>query len=175
MAPEEFALRIFGDPVLRRRAEEIKEFTPELQAISTRMFEVMYEEEGVGLAGPQVGLSRRIAVLDVPLDEGNRFVGTLVNPRILRHEGIQKGQEGCLSVPGLREEVARHQKLLVEAEDVEGVTIRFECTDLLARAVQHELDHLDGILYVDRLSPVRRKLLGRKLKRIAETQTEARA
>ena len=173
MSPEAFSLRVFGDPVLRRRAEEITDFTPDLEAVAKRMFEIMYEEEGVGLAAPQVGLSRRIVVLDVPLDDGESFTGVLVNPRILRYEGTQKGQEGCLSVPGLREDLSRHEKLLVAAEDLEGVEFQFECTQLLSRAVQHEIDHLDGILYVDRLSPVKRRLLAKKLKRIAEGRTEA--
>jgi len=169
---EELSLTIVGNPVLRRRAEEIAEFDADLEAFAERMFEVMYEEEGVGLAAPQVGVSRRIAVLDVPLEEGESWVGVLVNPRILETRGIQKGQEGCLSVPGLREEVSRADWLKVEAQDLKGETFTLECTELLSRAVQHEVDHLDGILYVDRLSPVRRRLLSRKLKQLAAEHNE---
>ncbi len=163
----ELALQIYGADVLRRRAEEITEFTPDLADLSERMFEVMYEEEGVGLAGPQVGVGRRIAVLDVPMEEGSGFRGTIINPVILAHDGVQKGTEGCLSIPGLREEVARHQWVQVQALNLKGEPFEFECEDLLARAVQHEIDHLDGILFVDRLSPVRRRLLTKRLKKIA--------
>jgi len=167
MSQEELSLTIIGNPVLRQRAREIETFDPELEALAERMFEVMYEEEGVGLAAPQVGVGRRIAVLDVPLEEGNNWVGVMINPRIVETRGIQKGQEGCLSIPGLREDVSRADWLRVEAQDLKGETFTLECTELLSRAVQHEVDHLDGILYVDRLSPVRRRLLARRLKQIA--------
>jgi peptide deformylase len=173
MGLEELSLTIFGNPVLRRRAEEIREFDADLEALSERMFEVMYEEEGVGLAAPQIGVSRRIAVLDVPLEDGGKWMGVMVNPRILETRGIQKGQEGCLSIPGFREDVSRADWLRMEAEDLKGETFSLECTQLLSRAVQHEVDHLDGILYVDRLSPVRRRLLSRKLKQLVAEQDEA--
>jgi peptide deformylase len=163
-------LTIYGNPVLRRRAEEVTVFDAELEALSKRMFEIMYEEEGVGLAGPQAGVSRRIAVLDVPFDDGGSYVGVLVNPEILEHRGEQKESEGCLSIPGLREEVVRHHWLRVRALDLKGRPFEFECTDLLSRAVQHEVDHLNGVLYIDRLSPVRRRLLAKKLKKISEEQ-----
>jgi len=169
---EELRLTIVGNPVLRHRAQEIAEFDAGLEAFAERMFEVMYEEEGVGLAAPQVGVSRRIAVLDVPLEDGNSWSGVMVNPRILETRGIQKAQEGCLSVPGLREEVSRADWLRVEAQDLKGESFTLECTELLSRAVQHEVDHLDGILYVDRLSPVRRRLLSRRLKQLAAEQNE---
>ncbi len=175
MTYEELHLRIYGDDVLRRRAEEITEFGPELEQIAHRMFEVMYEEEGVGLAANQVGLSTRMAVLDVPLEEGGSFTGVVINPEILEMKGTQKDQEGCLSIPGLREEVVRHQWMKVRAQDLEGETFEFECTDLLSRAVQHEIDHLDGILFIDRLSPVRRRLLAKKLKKLAAEHEESRA
>ncbi len=171
---DELKLRIYGDPVLRSRAEEITDFGPELEALAERMFQVMYEEEGVGLAGPQVGVGRRIAVLDVPLEDGSSFVGTLINPQILEFRGTQKGNEGCLSIPGFQEEVARHDWLQVRALDLKGKEMAFECEGFLARAVQHEVDHLNGVLYVDRLSPVRRRLLAKKLKKLAaETQSAA--
>lgn len=173
MSLEELKLRIYGDPVLRSRSEEITEFGPELKELAERMFQVMYEEEGVGLAGPQIGVSRRIAVFDVPLEDGGNFTGTLLNPRILEFKDTQKATEGCLSVPGFREDVTRHEWLRVEAMDLDGQPISFECTQLLSRAVQHEIDHLNGVLFVDRLSPVRRSLLAKKLKKLAAGQLDA--
>lgn len=166
----EIALTFYGNPVLRRRAKEVTTFDSELEALSKRMFEIMYEEEGVGLAAPQVGVSVRMTVMDVPFDDGGSYVGVLVNPEILEHRGEQKGPEGCLSIPGMREDVVRHQWLRVRAVDLKGRPFEFECADFLARAVQHEVDHLNGVLYVDRLSTVKRRLLAKKLKKIAEEQ-----
>lgn len=174
MGLDDLHLTIYGNPVLRRRAKEVAVFDKELEALSRRMFEIMYEEEGVGLAGPQAGVALRIAVLDVPLEEGGSFVGVLVNPEILEHRGEQRGSEGCLSIPGLQEDVVRHQWLKVRAWDLKGKPFEFECIDLLSRAVQHEVDHLDGVLYIDRLSPVRRRLLAKKLKKIAEEHAAER-
>ena len=174
MTYEELHLRIYGDQVLRQRAEEITAFGPELEEMAQRMFEVMYEEEGVGLAANQVGVSQRMAVLDVPLEEGGSFTGVVINPEILETQGSQKDEEGCLSIPGLREEVVRHQWMKVRAQDLKGETFEFECTDLLSRAIQHEIDHLDGILFIDRLSPVRRRLLTKKLKKLASEHEESR-
>jgi peptide deformylase len=168
MKVQDLTLTVYGNPVLRRRADEVEEFGPELDALVKRMFEVMYEEEGVGLAAPQIGVSRRVMVLDVPVDEENRHVGVVINPEILETKGSQKGQEGCLSVPGLREDVTRKRWLRVRGVDQKGAPVEFEAEDLLARAVQHEVDHLNGILYVDRVSPLRRKLLGKRLKEMAE-------
>jgi peptide deformylase len=169
MRPEELVLTIYGNPVLRRRADEIgrSELGPDLDRLVKRMFEVMYEEEGVGLAGPQIGVSKRIFVMDVPVEGQPNRVGVMINPEILETRGTQTGSEGCLSVPGLREDVTRHAWLRVRGMDAAGNPVEFECDDLLARAVQHEVDHLDGVLYVDRLSPLKRKLLSRKLKEIA--------
>jgi len=173
MSLEELNLTVYGHPALRTRSEEVTEFGPALQPLIDRMFEVMYEEEGVGLAAPQVGVNRRICVLDVPLNEEDHHVGVLVNPEILETRGNQRGPEGCLSVPGLREEVTRHDWLRVRGQDQDGNPVEFEATALLSRAVQHEVDHLDGILFVDRLNPVRRKLLARRLKQIAEEHERA--
>ena len=102
---DELALTIYGNPVLRRRAKEVTTFDSELEALSKRMFEIMYEEEGVGLAAPQAGVSLRLTVMDVPFDDGGSYVGVLVNPEILEHRGEQKGPEGCLSIPGIAAEV----------------------------------------------------------------------
>lgn len=160
-------LTTFGNPVLRRKARTVTEFGDDLEGLARRMFEVMYEEEGVGLAAPQVGISKRIAVLDVPVDESQNYVGVIVNPEITAYEGTQKAQEGCLSIPGLREDVVRHQWVRVQAQDLNGETFTVEGTDLLARAFQHEIDHLNGVLYIDRISSLRRRLMDKKLKSIA--------
>jgi peptide deformylase len=169
MRVEELELTIYGNPVLRRQADEValSELGPDLDRLVKRMFEVMYEEEGVGLAAPQIGVSKRIFVIDVPVEGQENRVGVMINPKILETHGTQDGSEGCLSIPGLREDVTRHAWLRVRGLDARGKEVEFECDDLLARAVQHEVDHLDGVLYVDRLSPLKRKLLTRKLKEIA--------
>lgn len=168
MGLDELVLTIYGDPVLRRASEKVTEFGSELQPLVDRMFEVMYEEEGVGLAAPQVGVSKQIMVLDVALNEEESHVGVLINPEILETRGSQRAMEGCLSIPGLREEVTRHEWVRVRGVDIDGEPVEFECDQLLARAVQHEVDHLNGVLYIDRLNPIRRKLLAKKLKRIVE-------
>lgn len=173
MSKDDLFLRIYGDPVLRQRCPDVTTFGPELQAIAERMFEVMYEEEGVGLAAPQVGVSMRMLVLDVPVEDGEDFRGVLINPTFSNPRGEQKGTEGCLSFPGLRETVTRHDLIDVKALDIHGEPIEFSCHDLLSRAVQHELDHLNGILFIDHMSPVRRRLLSKRLKKISEEGREA--
>ena len=172
MRVEELGLTIYGNPVLRRRAQEVgpSELGPDLDRLVKRMFEVMYEEEGVGLAAPQIGVSKRIFVMDVPVEGQENMIGVMINPEILETRDTQIGSEGCLSIPGLREEVTRHGWLRVRGLDAEGKQVEFECDDLLARCVQHEVDHLDGVLYIDRLSPLKRKLLARKLKEIASEE-----
>lgn len=165
---EELVLTVYGDPVLRQRSEEVTGFGPELEPLIERMYEVMYEEEGVGLAAPQVGVNRRIFVLDVEEAGAERYRGVVINPEILETRGTQKGSEGCLSIPGLREDVTRADWLKVRGVDAKGEPVEFEAQGLLSRAVQHEVDHLDGILFIDRLNPIRRKLLTRRLKQIAE-------
>jgi len=168
MSLKELVLTIYGDPVLRRRSGKVTEFGPALQPLLDRMYEVMYEEEGVGLAAPQVGVSHRVMILDVEISPDERHVGELINPEILETRGTQKGSEGCLSIPGLREEVTRDDWLRIRGVNRDGKPVEFEAEGLLSRAVQHEVDHLDGILFIDRLNPIRRKLLSRRLKQIAE-------
>jgi peptide deformylase len=167
----EFYLRIYGDPVLREKTEEVTEFGEQLAPLVERMYEVMYEEEGVGLAAPQVGSDLRMMVLDVPLEEGGAFRGVLINPEVLETEGTQRDEEGCLSFPGIREEITRADRIKVRARGVDGEPFTFEANALLSRAVQHEIDHLDGVLFIDRMSPVRRRLLAKKLKKLAEERT----
>ena len=154
-------VRILGDPVLRERARDVAEITPELRKLIDDMFETMYAEEGVGLAAPQVGVSQRVIVVD-PQEEGSqRFA--LINP-VLREvsKEVERGEEGCLSIPTLKDIVERPATCVVEGMNAQGTTVRIDANGLLARILQHEIDHLDGILFIDRLSPLKRKLLLKK-------------
>jgi peptide deformylase len=157
-------LRYYGDPALRKRGAPVESFDPELRDLVNDLFEVMYREKGVGMAAPQLGESARVFVVDVEDDEG-RTKRVFVNPVITRREGTMVGEEGCLSIPGYREDVKRAAVIDVEAKDETGRTFTLTAEGLLARAIQHELDHLDGILFIDRLSPIKRKLLEARLKK----------
>ena len=162
-------VRILGDPVLRKKADEVPEITPELRRLIDDMFETMYAEEGVGLAAPQVGISQRVIVVD-PHEEGTQGFA-LINP-VVREVGKQldRGEEGCLSIPGLKDIVERPLNVVVEGLTPEGENKRIEAEGLLARILQHEIDHIDGILFIDRLSPLKRKLL---LKKWQKTKPDA--
>lgn len=166
MSKDPFELRYYGDPVLRRKADPVLAVTPEVRAIIRGMFECMYRERGVGLAAPQVGVSRRIFVVDVEGEEGVRSKFAIVNPVMKQKDGSIIGEEGCLSIPGIHADVKRHKEVVFEGLDEDGKPIVVRGEGLLARALQHELDHLDGILFIDRLSAIRRKLLEAKLARM---------
>ena len=140
-------IREIGDEVLTKRCKEVKEMTPRTRELIQDMLETMYEAEGVGLAACQVGILKRIVVIDTTGEEPH----ILINPRILETSGEQTGQEGCLSVPGKRGVVTRPDYVKVEAQDVNMQTFVLEGTELLARAICHELDHLDGHLYVEKV------------------------
>jgi peptide deformylase len=157
-------LRYYGDPALRKKGAPVDAFDADLAALVHDLFEIMYREKGVGLAAPQLGESTRVFVVDVEDDEG-RTKGAFVNPVITRREGSMVGEEGCLSIPGYREDVKRAAVIDVEAKDETGRAFTLTAEGLLARAIQHELDHLDGILFIDRLSPIKRKLLEARLKK----------
>jgi peptide deformylase len=152
----ELDVRYLGDPVLRRTAEPVAGVDGELRELVTRMFDTMYAVDGQGLAAPQVGRSLRLAVVDVPPD-GPPHV--LVNPRITwASAGRDRGVEGCLSVPGARAVVERPAEVVVEALDLDWNLQTLGADGELARCFQHEIDHLDGILYIDRLSPLNRRM-----------------
>jgi peptide deformylase len=152
-----YPLRIFGDPVLKQRAREVEELTGDLVPLVYGMYETMAIEEGVGLAAPQVGVRKRLFTYDLHDGEGPAVV---INPEIVEMSGEQLEQEGCLSVPGFRFEVVRAERVTMRGVDLEGREIILEGDDLLARMVQHEIDHLDGILVLDRVDPdVRREAL----------------
>ena len=139
-------IRELGDDILRKHCRGVTEMTPKLKQLVDDMYETMYDAGGVGLAAPQVGILKRIVVIDT---DGHPY--TMVNPRILETAGEQDGSEGCLSVPGKAGRVIRPQYVKVEAWDEEMERYELEAEDLLARAVCHELDHLDGIMYVDKV------------------------
>ena len=156
-----------GDPVLEKKTEKITEFdTPELHKLIEDMFETMYAAKGVGLAATQIGLSRRIAVIDSAAGEGPPRRLVLINPEIVHNEGRQVTEEGCLSVPGFREPVRRASKVTVRAQNVKGETFEITGEDLLARAFEHEIDHLNGKLYISRLSALKRDLIRRRVRKL---------
>jgi peptide deformylase len=157
----------FGDPVLEREAENVTEFdTPELHQFLADMFESMYAAKGVGLAAPQIGFSRKIAVIDVSNGEKPEDKLVLINPKILHIEGKQVGEEGCLSIPGFREQVRRAKHVTVRAHNVKGEEFEKTGEDLLARAFLHETDHLYGKLYIMHISALKRDLMKRKIKKL---------
>jgi peptide deformylase len=167
---------LMGDPVLRAEAEPVAIYDDELRALVRDMFETMYLAEGIGLAAPQVGISRRVLVVDLRReDEADRRVA-LVNPKVVWASGeTDKQPEGCLSIPGLEEVVERPSAVRIEAFDPEGNEIVIEADELFSRALQHEIDHLDGILFLDHVSPLTRKLALRKWKKLrAEAEEEPR-
>ncbi len=161
-------LVLYGDPVLRKIAEPVTSFDDELRELVDDMFQIMYAEDGIGLAGPQAGDSRRVFVIDIPADDGEDGVRlVMVNPEI-EHVGRKvTAEEGCLSIPGIRENVERPEGVRVRFRDAAGEPHELEAKGLLSRAIQHENDHLDGVLFVDRLPSMRRALLKRALADIA--------
>ena len=157
----------FGDPVLEREAAEVTEFdTPELHKFLGDMFESMYAAKGVGLAAPQIGVSRKIAVIDVSNGEKPEDKLVLINPTIVKIDGKQEGEEGCLSIPGFREQVRRGRSVTVRAQNARGEVFEQTAEDLLARAFLHETDHLYGKLYITHISALKRDLMKRKIKKL---------
>jgi len=157
------AIRILGARVLREPAVPVEDVTDETRRLIGDMFDTMYDAGGIGLAAPQVGVSRRVLIVDVPEEEEKRHVHALVNPVIVEAgRTTDKATEGCLSIPGLEETVTRPVRVTVEGLSPDGEPVRIEAEGLLARALQHEVDHLDGILFIDRLSPLKRNMLLRK-------------
>ncbi len=157
----------FGDPVLEREAQNITEFdTPDLHKLLDDMFESMYAAKGVGLAAPQIGISKKIAVIDCSNGENPDEKLVLINPRILKVEGKQVGEEGCLSIPTFREQVRRGKRVTVRAQDAKGEEFEITGEDLLARALLHETEHLLGRLYITHLSTLKRDLIKRKIKKL---------
>lgn len=164
-------IKKYGSDVLRQVAEPIEEITDEIRQLANEMLKAMYDSEGVGLAAPQIGVSKRIIVLDVdPYDPSCEPIA-LINPEIVERTGREDSEEGCLSVPDVRGEVKRSENVTVEALDLDGKKVRIEATDLLARAIQHEIDHLNGVLFVDHLGRLKQQLIKKQLRKI-EKETE---
>ncbi len=156
----------YGDPVLEQAAVPVTVFDDELRKLLDDMFESMYAAHGVGLAAPQIGISKRIAVIDVTFKEDPTAKLVLINPEIVHTEGKQSGQEGCLSIPEFREQVTRARKVTVRAQGAEGNWFEKTGEDLLARAFQHETDHLNGRLYISHISALKRDLMKRKIRKL---------
>lgn len=155
-----------GEPVLEKPAEAVTEFDEDLKKLVEDMFESMYEAHGVGLAAPQIGIGKRIAVIDVTFKEDPKAKLVLVNPEIVHTEGRITSQEGCLSIPDFREKVTRAREVTVKAQDVHGKWFEHTGEDLLARAFLHETDHLNGKLYISHVSALKRDLIKRKVKKL---------
>lgn len=147
-------LHLLGSPVLRQHSPDVKTVDDEVRRLVDDMFETMDAAKGIGLAANQVGVSRRVAVVDV---DGDRFA--MINPRIVETEGRDVAEEGCLSIPDIYGDVTRPDRVVIEALDAAGNRYRKEATGLKARAIQHEIDHLDGILFLDHLSLIKRQML----------------
>jgi peptide deformylase len=155
----------YGDPVLTTRAEEVTEFNGELRKLVDDMFETMYGAPGVGLAAPQVGLLKRLFVMDCTSGRDKKRKLALINPVIELEEGEQTGDEGCLSFPGIYVAVKRAERVVVRAQDIDGSPFTLDLMDLEARCVAHETDHLDGEVFINYLTPLKRDLVKRKIKK----------
>jgi peptide deformylase len=157
----------YGNPVLEKPAETVTEFdTPELHKLLEDMFQSMYVARGVGLAAPQIGIGRRIAVIDPSAGEDPTQRLVLINPEVVQVEGAQTEEEGCLSVPGFREPIKRGKRVTVRAQNAHGETLEITAEDLLARALLHETDHLRGRLFWNHVSPLKRDLIRRKVRKL---------
>jgi peptide deformylase len=161
-----YPITLYGDPVLETPAATVTEFDEDLKKLVEDMFESMYAAHGVGLAAPQIGIGKRITVIDVTFKEDRNAKLVLVNPEIIHTEGRQRGTEGCLSLPEFREDVTRPNKVTVRAQDVEGKWFEHTGEELLARALMHETEHLQGRLYISHISGLKRDLMKRKIKKL---------
>ncbi len=158
---------LYGQPVLRLKSRPVDGFDAGLQVLVDDMVETMYEADGIGLAAPQVGESLSLCVVNNGLIEDGAEPRTYVNPVIYEESGSCTIEEGCLSIPDIREDVVRSEFVRVKYLDLDGQEHDEKCDGMLARVLQHEIDHLNGILFVDRVSSIRRRLLEKRLKRIA--------
>jgi peptide deformylase len=158
----------YGAPELRTVSKPIDSFDVELERISKNMFDTMYSSPGIGLAAAQIGLNIRIATIDLSVGEDANQRIVLCNPEIISAEGEQKNDEGCLSIPDFSETVARPLTMVVRGLNLNGDEIKIEAEGLLARCLSHEIDHMNGILFVDHLSPLKRTLIRNKIKKLAK-------
>ena len=158
----------YGDAVLEKPSAPITKFDDELRKLADDMFESMYGAHGVGLAAPQIGISKRIAVIDVTFKEDPEAKIVLVNPEIIHVEGRHTSNEGCLSLPDFREKVTRPRKVTARAQNLQGETFEVTGEELLARALLHETDHLNGKLYISHISALKRDLMKRKIRKLVK-------
>ncbi len=161
-------IRIYGDPVLRQQASPIEDLNGTLATLARNMAETMFEAEGIGLAAPQIGQPMRLIVVDFSVGQDRQHIVAMINPQIIGEEGEEVYEEGCLSIPNIYGDVTRAAQIGVRFLDVSGNPHELECKGLGARMVLHETDHLNGVLFVDRISPLRRKMLQGKLKKLAK-------
>jgi len=159
----------FGDQPLHQPAADVREMTADMQRLIDDMVETMYAAPGIGLAAPQIGAALRIFVIDLSLGHKADDLMVFVNPTFVEREGMQLEEEGCLSVPGFNATVARPQRAVVKGLDRDGHERVVEGTDLLARAFQHEMDHLDGLLFLDRVRGIKRDLIVKKIRKLTRT------
>ena len=156
----------YGEPVLEQPSEPVTQFdTPEMRDLIADMWETMYAAKGVGLAAPQVGVRKRISVIDISVGEDEKKL-VIINPEVIFREDKQTGEEGCLSIPGFREPVTRANKVKIRAQNERGETVELDGEELLARAFEHEIDHLNGILFLNHLSALKRDIIRRKIKKL---------
>jgi peptide deformylase len=156
----------FPDPILQQPTELVAEFNDELRQLADDMFESMYEAKGIGLAAPQIGVGKRITVIDLSFQQNPEEKIVLINPEIIFREGRQYEEEGCLSLPDIRDKVVRAARVKVRAQDLKGEWFEVEGDELLARAFQHEIDHLDGVLFIYRVSALKRDLILRRIRKL---------
>jgi peptide deformylase len=156
----------YPEPVLQRPAAPVTEFDEELRALVTDMFDSMYAAQGIGLAAPQIGVSKRVTVLDLSFQKNPEEKLVLINPEITFKQGKQYGEEGCLSLPDIHEKVSRAAVVKVRAQTLDGEWREYDGEELLARAFQHEIDHLDGVLFIFRVSALKRDLIQRRIRKL---------
>ena len=161
----------YPEPVLQQPGEPVTEFNEELHKLVADMFETMYSAQGIGLAAPQVAVSRRVTVIDLSMGKDPAQKLVLVNPEIIFQEGRQYEEEGCLSFPEIREKVARAFKVTVRAQDANGKWFEMDGEELLSRAFQHEIDHLDGMLFIFRMSGLKRDMVQRRIRKMQREGT----
>ena len=158
----------YGAPELRKVSKPVDVFNGELEAIVKNMIETMYSSPGIGLAAAQVGINIQLATIDLSVGQDPTQLIVICNPEIVSAEGEQKSEEGCLSIPDFSDTVSRPLKMVVKGVNARGEEVRHEAEELLARCFSHEIDHLNGILFVDRLSPLKRSLIRNKIKKLAK-------
>ena len=161
----------YPEPVLQQPGEPVTEFNDELRKLAADMFETMYAEHGIGLAAQQVGVAKRLTVIDLSCGQNPEEKFVLVNPEIIAREGRQVEEEGCLSFPEIREKVPRALKVRVRAQDLDGKWFEMDGEELLSRCFQHEIDHLDGMLFIFRMSALKRDLALRKIRKMQREGT----